>query len=807
MQDCNMQLIQKIRRFDAFPFFVLIAAPLVLLSPVLTMGKALFWGIPALQFVPWWKWAYDTLLSGHLPFWNPLLGMGAPFIANYQSALFYPPNWTYFLFYVAGGITGLAWSQALVLAIHLTWSGFGMALLMRRLGSGKLGQTISGLAFGLSGYLVARAWFASINAAVAWLPWILLLSFDLVKDQSKPKNIIKLGISIGMQLLAGHAQISWYTLLLTGIWISFWGWQNQTHNQKGKIRALLKIWLGLALATGLGVVIASVQLLPTAEYLLQSQRSSAVDYEAAMTYSFWPWRLLGFIAPDLFGSPVIGDYWGYANFWEDAIYIGLLPFLLAFGVILGGIFRNRSKTAESGQQCTDGINCSSVIYRSLFPLVYLLISLIIVSFLLALGKNTPIFPWLYRHIPTFDMFNSPTRFSVWAVFSLALLAGIGAEHWRRPVKRGLYWTRLATAGAFAISLGAGLGWFVLRDVATDFHPSFVRGLALTGFWGLGSGVLALLAPRKDSQEVNSGRLWQWTVVLWVATDLIFAGWGLNPGIPLDFYTEIPPNKNQIQEIVGDGRMYLLGDDEETIRYKQYFIFESFDPGRDWINIRAIQLPNLNLLDGIPMANNYDPMVPGRYARWMKEISGMDIPLRDDLLDLMGISVFESDDPAGNFGVAFDPRKTAARVRWVPCARYVDDEESAWNLIFSGAVDLQAEVILEKAAHSQTQDCNPWDGNSKIVGEDPNHVTIQIDSQSPGWIELSDIWYPGWRASVDGTPTLMFRADYLFRAVEVPAGSHTVEFSYRPVWFYAGSGISLVAWLGVAIFFIRQRQKK
>ena len=66
---------------------------LILLSPVLFTGKALFWGTSAAQFISWWKWAFDTILSGHLPLWNPLVGMGAPLIANYQSALFYPPNW------------------------------------------------------------------------------------------------------------------------------------------------------------------------------------------------------------------------------------------------------------------------------------------------------------------------------------------------------------------------------------------------------------------------------------------------------------------------------------------------------------------------------------------------------------------------------------------------------------------------------------------------------------------------------------------------------------------------------------------
>jgi len=84
----------------------------------------------------------------------------------------------------------------------------------------------------------------------------------------------------------------------------------------------------------LGIALAAVQLLPTLEYLAQSQRATSVDPRLALTYSFWPWRLLGLLMPRLFGSPASGDYWGYGNFWEDAIYLGVIPFGLAVSAAL-----------------------------------------------------------------------------------------------------------------------------------------------------------------------------------------------------------------------------------------------------------------------------------------------------------------------------------------------------------------------------------------------------------------------------------------------------------------------------------------
>ena len=151
----------------------------------------------------------------------------------------------------------------------------------------------------------------------------------------------------------------------------------------------------------------------------------------------------------MFGNPADGNYWGYANYWEDAVYIGILPFILALIAIVNGIKGNISDTCIHRNNKNDLIINRPVLIRFMFVVI-------ILSFLLALGKNTPVFPWLYRNIPTFDMFNAPTRFSLWAIFFLALLAGIGVEYWNRPKERGLYWTRLGTAGAFAVMLGAGV---------------------------------------------------------------------------------------------------------------------------------------------------------------------------------------------------------------------------------------------------------------------------------------------------------------------------------------------------------------
>src|SRR3972149_10789228 len=120
-------------RFFRLPWVLFFITPFILFSPLLFTGKALFWGTPSLQFVPWRAWAWEVLQQGHLPLWNPLLGMGAPLVANYQSALFYPPNWLLAVF-------DPAWGQGLLVLLHLLWAGLGMARLAPGVGPSPPGS-------------------------------------------------------------------------------------------------------------------------------------------------------------------------------------------------------------------------------------------------------------------------------------------------------------------------------------------------------------------------------------------------------------------------------------------------------------------------------------------------------------------------------------------------------------------------------------------------------------------------------------------------------------------------------------------
>lgn len=752
------------------PRFLVLASPFLLLAPVWMAGKALYWGTPSTQFIPWWWQAWQTLLGGELPLWNPLVGMGAPLLANYQSALVYPPTWIYFLLAAIGGLPLMAWGQALLVAAHLALAGWGMLTLLKRLGSSELPQTVGALAFSLSGYLVARAHFLSTNAAIAWLPWILLAGYELASKPGK-RAALKLAAFLALQWLAGHAQVSWYTLLLAVVWTAFWAWQ------LGKSIRIKSAGLHFAAAGLLAFALSAIQLLPTAEYLLQSQRASRVAVEAAMAYSFWPWRFLTLVAPNLFGNPAQASFIGYGNYWEDAVYVGIIPLALALAALWGAPKKKLSR-----------------------PLLIFLAGLILISFLLALGDRTPIFPWLYEHIPSFAMFQAPARFSIWAVFALCLLAALAADKWQRPAGRTLYWSRLAAAAAVAVVLGAEIAIWLNASGTIHVQPIFISATLSAGIFALGAALLNLRAPIQG----RSDRSWTWLVCVLLAADLLYAGWGLNPAGTLELYKDDPGLHAGLREDLDATRLYLPPEDERSLKFDFLFRFDNFF-SEDPRTIRAALLPNTNLLDRISSVNNFDPLIPTRYSAWMDELAGVDDDVRTQMLARMNVGMIERLIPGEGASVSFAPVESLPRARWVSCAHFVASSQQGLEAVASDEIDPLREVVVETPEVQAEIVCGSGaTGFADLVSSSADRVLVFVNAPGGGWLMLADTWYPGWHAYANGDELRIRVADGMFRAVELPAGQYDLEFVYSPLSFVAGALITLLS--VPAFFFIWQREK-
>jgi hypothetical protein len=732
-----------------WPEILAALAPLLVFWRLVFGGQVLYWALPALQFVPWRVLINDALRQGRLPLWTPLLGMGAPLMANHQSAVLYPPNWLALLLPPEVAIGLLA-------VLHLSFAGVGMARLARRLGLSNFGVAITGLAFCLSGYLTGRLWFITINNALAWLPWIVLAATPST-PVAKPGWGVWLSALIALQLLAGHAQSSFYTLLLAAAWLAL-----HSLNNADRWRALAINGLRFGLAALFAFSLTAVQLLPTYELLRQSPRADAAEYEFAVTYSLWPWRILTFAAPDLFGHPADHNYVGYATYWEDHAYLGLLPLLFAayaaYCVFRIPFFRPTQYALRN---------------TSLFLLLAIAVSLI-----LALGKNTPIFPFFYRYVPGFDLFQAPARMLIWYTFAVSLLAGIGADRWQASARKR-YWARLGIAGSAGMVI---LGFAGTLVITNENATVLARGVIGAAAVAVGTFILILAQPLAPNR-------WRWLALAFITLDLGLAAVRLNPAIDPAFYRLQPafaPN---------EGRLYQFADDEYQVKFNDFFRFKSFDD-IDPQSLRNSLLPNLSALSGLASANNFDPLRPERYVLYLEAMESsprerrpgregvVSIPSRRTIL--LNLADVQAIVKPG--GILLPRVEDTARLRVVYNARTVADGAAALAAIADPAFDPDFEVILEPASDDRTG-----------LPLDPNRFTATVTLEQGGYVVLSDTYYPGWRVFVDGEPQPLLRANYLFRAVAAPAGQHEIVFEYAPLSATVGLAISiasLVIWIGL-----------
>ena len=766
-------------RLRAFPTWLLVIPVALILFWRLFAGETLFWGLPATQFVPWRDFAFDELAAGRLPWWNPFNGAGAPLLANYQTAFFYPPNWL-------GAVLAAPLALSVAGVLHLIWAGLGMWQFSREIGVPEFGRGVSALAYTFSGYVIARFGTPPMVDAAAWLPWLFWAVHRLTDPARRRygRDAAALALATALLLLAGHAQLAFYALLAAGLY-TLW----QVARRQGRSETRPYLALGMALGgVALGAGVAAIQLLPTAELMRSSQRAGGLDYDFLMNFSYGPLRVLSLLTPHFFGSPADGTYQGKGAYWEDATYIGFLP--LALGLLAVFAYLKRRRRADR---------------HPAFEAVPFFALLGVGAFALALGKYTPLYDFLFRHVPTFNLFQGPARWNLLTVFALSVLAGVGTLGWGRG-KWTFFWCRLATAGGGGVVAMALLApSFIPKNAALE---ALGAAMVALGSWLAGSAVLTLAQPDPQWERAAAWRSrWQAAALLFIALDLIWAWVGFNPTAPAAFYD---PLKLNAWEMESGGRAYWFKDYQQFVAFGDgaderdegeqggYFRFNDFRAARDrWRDVRRSRLPNINLLDRAPQLNNFDPMLPGDHARYLELIEAAGPENAGALLKAAGVDVvYNEAGLQGGIGAPgrFFAPEPAARAWLAGQAILADSRAALEATMLDPRWDPYETVLFESAPGPAL--AGGGSGAVEVIEDAHTALRLRVEADGPAWLVLADTWYPGWEATVDGAPVEVLRANLAVRAVQVSAGAHEVVFSYHPRALPAGALVTAVSLIGV-----------
>lgn len=515
-------------------------------------------------FYPYRVAVADALAQGRLPLWNPYIFGGAPLFANIQAAVLYPPN--------LATLSLPPFSAFIVLVFfHLWLAGLGMYLFSRLgLGLGLPAALLSGVTYGLSGFLAQQLGHPNQTAASAWLPWVLLGTVGLMRG--RPLGLPLTALFLGLQILAGHPQETYLTLVAAGLLAIYEAGRNRS-------RPAIIGLVGLGAALGLGFGLASVQVVPSWELSRLSIRGGGgLSYREAVSFSLPPWELLRALLPTYGDNP----------FNEFIAYVGFVPLGLALAGALGGGGR---------------------------PYRVFAIFLGALSLALAMSAYNPLSPVLYEVVPGLRMFRVPARWLLLYTFAAAILAGIGLE-------AGLFDRRRIQRVRGAAVWLAGLA--VLGLILLSWQPvlTLPEGAART-VWIPALALMAFLAAFWPA-GLPGARFLGWVLVVVAAVELGLAvnGLEISRSFPAAFLDEARPALSQlllekepnVLSLVDTG--FQPGDTAGIMgAWSRGYTGAQVSEGLIFLKYREAVVPNLGMVYRIPSIDGYDGGLLPSAAYW------------------------------------------------------------------------------------------------------------------------------------------------------------------------------------------------
>ncbi len=768
-------------------FWALALAGMVFFSRPLLLGETFFFRDLYLYFIPIRRILLEVLGAGELPLWNVYLHGGQPLLGDISATAFYPSLLLYLLL-------PLTRALSIDLVLHVLASAAALYVLARRLGFGQPAAAVGGLVYGYCGYTLSQANLYFRLLATPYLPLMLLcwhayLCRPQHRRQVHPALLGLLALGL-LQLFAGSAEmvaLTWLTLLA-------WGLCQPSPLPSGR-----RLLGGLALgATVAGL--AAPQLLPLLEMVGQSRRGAGMG-AGALSWSLDPRRLPELAVPGFLGRTdtfQAEDYWGAgivdAGFpYMLSLYLGVLVLALA---LLG--------VAQRGE---------GVLPRRLGQLLALWSLLALV---LSLGRFLPFFEDVYRWLPGAQLFRFPIKFLTMVILPVALLAAEGVERAGRAAGRGLRNLRLLAWGGAGVIGVSGLLWIVVPAFADGVQHFFFgragvpidAGLRQAGFQ-LAAVVLAATLALELHARRPRGWL-PWALAALVALDLMQAGRRVNPTASPELISEAPPAAALVAEHLGDGRLYRdprsgeirlsapTSDIHWLYRWNQevlrYYIAASF------------QIP-------IIFHQDYDGLAPSRVVRLTEALEAAPWERRLPLLSAGAVRVLVTEEDLRLPGVTrlatiqsssrpfhvYENDRAAGRVALVTAYRRVASEAEARAAMLAPGFDPRQHAVVEGEVPEADLECRE-PGRVRVVEESFRHRRLSATTGCPALLVLSEVFYPGWEARLDGRPAPLLAANAAFSAIWLPSGEHEVEWRYAPRMFHLGlaiSGLTLggLIWLG------------
>lgn len=705
---------------------------------------------PVQAFYPWRKYAGESLRSGTVPLWNPYELCGTPFVANDQSAVFYPETWLHALMPTE---RALVWGAVLCLFA----AGALMYAYLRILALRRSAALLGSIAFMFGGFIVGWLCFPGVRAVVPWLPG-MLAAFELSLRRRSVPWAAACALCVALQFLGGNLHISLLVLLLFTAYVVFRCAEVYLHGERS--RALFGAGSALG-ALSVGAGLAAVQILPVLELARMSSRVGGQPYAVHLEHRMPLGYLLLALMPDLFGNPADYNHWGavlgagYLAYSETAWYAGVAT-VIAVPAALLGRFRALSR----------------------FWLVMLLVGL-------GLALGTPLYALFYYLLPGTKALPSITRAVLLANFSLAVMGALGLDallEWAHEDRRLVQKYAVVAGGAVGlVGLVGGLRvWMMAGALEQTLTGLSEYTLLQVGRFGLfclvAAGLLALLTRCKRVAAAL-------TLVL-LAVDLYW------------FMDKFTPQTNPRLLHIRARSIERIHKDPGHPRIAAY--------GANPIHRMS---PNTPMIVGLEDIQASESLEIGATRRLVDGLltDKLGFPQPDpDLpaIDLLGVkymlSGIELPPTAGVRLESQDDSYLYVNTQALPRAFAISSYTTVPN--FKAALRMVASTEFRPAENAVFVEGEGLDEANKsplpttpvrVAVHEANHVSLSGEFVPAEVVVLADSYFPGWRAFQDGRECPILRADYALRAVQIQHPCRTVEFVYLPTSYRTGLFLTLV----------------
>ena len=746
MEPLNAERYARLESFFSGPRFALFLGIVVFacFAPVILGFQSFAYRDFGLFQYPLAHYTRESFWRGEIPLWNPLNNCGLPFMAQWNTLVFYPPTILYLLL-------PTPWSLCLFCVLHLYFGGLGMFVLTRHWTGSNFSAAFAGTVFAFNGLTLHCLMWTNNCAALGWMPWILLFVDRACKRGGW--SLLPAIVAGVVQFMAGAPE----AFLLTWVCAAAL-WLAQALSDRP---AFMRYVMRFALVVAGIVIVSMVQLLPLLELVKASQRSA--EYESGgWSMPLWGWANL--LVPRFRTTEAgSGAAFQIGQGWTSSYYFGIAT----VGLALLAIVRLRDARVRA--------------------LKYL----VIVALVLALGNAGQVWPFLKHYIPALGFMRYPVKLVFLISCPLTLLAAFGlAEIMRTSIDERRRIVRAGCGIAIALLLTVlFICWYSQSFPlpGEDTNAALLSGLTRAGL------LILLVAGIWAMHRAVAQRL---TLVAcaWIGLvlgDLLSHTPWQNPTIPTSLLTANLPQLNDLRNAIPphQGRVMLSLESMEKFRFSPLTNLSD-----RYFASRLGLSHTLNLLDGVAKCDGFFSLYIGKQQDVQFRLFRDEFTMNRPIADTLGVAF--STAPGKMF--EWTPRTNYVPVisigqqpQFTPAERHLD-------IMVEESFNPHAVVLLPVEAQQTVTATRQPLARVTVDRYTPHDIELKASASGTTMVTISQSHYTPWKAYVDDAPAELWRANHAFQAVEVPAGEHRVRLRYEDRKFKLGALISGIALLLILI---------